>query len=115
MYKREIEEIEEVIKKHSIIHEKYICDICGKEFKKGRENEWHTGGCLQVGAGQEELGGNSIRLYDDDNDANCNFGIDGGYVSSSCYDICGECIRKKIFPYIKNLTNLEPRDTSEDW
>ena len=85
-------------------------------------NEFHTGSRGKVlrtyhmpyGC-KEKLGGNSINLFDDDNKENNNFGQDGGYYHNVTYDICGECMMDKIFPYIKEISGNEPRDTSYDW
>lgn len=116
------EHIKEHIEEHTIINETYTCDICGKVFMPDNKNEFHTGSRGKVlrkynmpyGC-KEKLGGNSINLFDDDNEENNDFGQDGCYHHNVTYDICGECMMDKIFPYIKEISGNEPRDTSYDW
>lgn len=121
--KKIIKEHKEVlVEEHTIINKAYTCDICGKIFNPNRPNEWHTGSRGKIinlyydsDFCQEELGGNSINLFDDDNEENNNFGEDGAYFHNETYDICGECMMDKIFPYIKEISGNGPRDTSYDW
>lgn len=89
-------------KKITYIMEHYYCDLCGKEFViKTYDDKWHTSG------------GNTITIVDDEE--SYNDGLDGGYETSTSYDICTDCMKNIIFKFIKQLYNEEPRDSSRDW
>ena len=61
----------------------YYCDIC------------------------KEICGSNTELIIEDED-NYNYG-DCYYYKTYNYDICEDCLRDKIFPYIKEITKEEPR------
>ena len=122
MQKKEIiEEKEKVVIKPRNVYCKIhtFCDICGKEFIE-ETKEWHTGTSgesIPIELDyilKDDLTGQRIQLYDDDNEFNKNFGEDGCYIHSTAYDICARCMQDKIFPYIQQLCGKEPEDTSYD-
>lgn len=64
-------------------YNEYYCDICKDRI----------------------FGKNELTVEDEDN---YNYG-DCYYFKTYSYDICEECLKNKIFPYIRELVKEEPR------
>ena len=82
-------------------HEYYKCDICGRDIQSSFSYP-------EVKEANTEL---RVRDYKE----SWNGGQDGGWINEYVYDVCGECLKDKIFPYIKQITNKEPRVYEYDW
>ena len=72
---------------------KTYCDICNKHFY----NSLDHGATLEV---QSE----ESYTYPE-----C------GYSKNYIYDICGDCVRDKLFPFIREEAQKEPRIEEYDW
>lgn len=64
-------------------YNEYYCDICKDRM----------------------FGANTLTVEDEDN---YNYG-DCYYIKTYNYDICENCLRNKIFPFIRELAEEEPR------
>ena len=77
----------EKVKTEKIIEHTY-CDICGEE-------------CATT-----------LSIEDEDN---YNYGPDGYRYKEYHYDICSECIKQYLFPFIKKTTGKKPRVTLDEY
>ena len=80
-----------------------------KEYKEKIEQTYHEYYCDLCGK----------RVYDDNSieyeEESYNFGSDGCYFRKQVYDVCKDCMKNIIFPYIKEKTGKEPRIYEKDW
>lgn len=90
-------EIKKIKKEYEYEHKEYYCDICNKNMTEDMKHP-KRGIIIE-----------DIKEYVD-----LEYG-DGGYSETNIYDICENCKKEILIPFIKEKCGKEPRLEELDW
>lgn len=76
-----------------------VCDLCGKRSK--RPNGWNTMSGEINKVTVEHMQG--INTYE------------GGYEQGAAFDLCPECFKNELVPWIKSKSGASPRTIDLNW